>query len=228
MENTNGDKRRRGRRPGDADARRAAVERALRDLQDARAPFSMSDLAERAGISRATLYRDAGLRDLVGDKGEGPKARPVNFHDHEKLRTRVETLTKERRELRREVRDLKANLDDTYERLKRAEAEAAQTSQTRVSGVNAEQAEKIHREAYAEGFAAGTRVAGGRGSAPNARGIAGKGDLSSVAARLPKPALVNARRVIVRALHPDLYTNDPAAALLATELLKQLNAITGA
>jgi predicted DNA-binding transcriptional regulator YafY len=54
------------------------VVRALAELEEGRVPFTMADLAERAGISRATLYRDAGLRDLVGTKGDGPRARPVD------------------------------------------------------------------------------------------------------------------------------------------------------
>jgi curved DNA-binding protein CbpA len=34
-----------------------------------------------------------------------------------------------------------------------------------------------------------------------------------------------ARRSLARALHPDLFAKDPAAQLLATEILKQLNSL---
>jgi hypothetical protein len=44
------EKRKRGRRPADAQERRERVMKALKDLQDARVPFSMGDLAERVGI----------------------------------------------------------------------------------------------------------------------------------------------------------------------------------
>jgi hypothetical protein len=76
-------------------------------------------------------------------------------------------------------------------------------------------------------------VAGGRrpGPAPGSNGAvggaAGRADanLSVAAARLPRAALIAARRQLARALHPDLFAKDPAASLLATELLKQINAL---
>jgi hypothetical protein len=38
-------------------------------------------------------------------------------------------------------------------------------------------------------------------------------------------AVRRARRLLARALHPDLFTDEPGAAALATELLKALNAV---
>jgi hypothetical protein len=85
--------------------------------------------------------------------------------------------------------------------------------------------ERIRKESYAEGFTAGTQAAaqrsGGRPGAP------GTNSLVAVAVRLPRPSLVSARRTLVKQLHPDLFANDPAAAMLATEILKQLNALVG-
>src|SRR5688572_3241564 len=96
---TVGEKRRRGRRPADASQRRAAVEQAIAELESARVPFTMGDVAERAGISRATLYRDAGLRDLVGARGDSPTARPVTTRDLSKLEKRIAALEEDRKRL---------------------------------------------------------------------------------------------------------------------------------
>jgi regulator of replication initiation timing len=217
------EKRRRGRRPADARQRRTAVEQAIAELESARVPFTMSDVAERAGISRATLYRDAGLRDLVGARGDSPEARPVTVRDLSRLEKRIASLEEERKRLRRELRD-------TEERLKAAEIDAEETAERarqqararRDETVDNEFVEKVRKEAYADGFAAGSRAAGARGG-----GRGGSSDLVSVAARLPRASVLNARRTLAKALHPDLYAQDPAAALLATELLKQLNALAG-
>lgn len=215
--------RRRGRRPADADQRRARVVSALADLEDARVPFTMADVAERAGISRATLYRDAGLRDLIGRRGDSPAARPVSHKSHTDLAARADALAEERRVLRRALRAAE----------KRALAAEQRVEELEVAAVDAERSarsrerlgdharERIRADAYAEGFTAGAQRArpGGRSG--------GDAALAVVAARLPRPALVNARRALARALHPDLFTSDPAASLLATELLKQINALVG-
>jgi hypothetical protein len=220
-----GERRRRGRRPGDAAERRAAVERALADLTDARVPFSMADLAERAGISRATLYRDAGLRDLIGETGDGPVHRPVNASDFSKLEATAARLTGERKELRRRVRTLEKSLVEAQDRIERMEADRVTAARARRAdtalGDGAE--ERIRTEAFSEGFTAGARAYQQRGGG---RGTSGTADLMSVAARLPRSAMLNARKVLARALHPDLYVSDPATALLATELFKQINALT--
>jgi len=178
----------------------------------------MSDLADRAGISRATLYRDAGLRDLVGAAGDGPVVRPVDARDYERLRKRVDALSAERRQLRRDLRQAE-------ERAKAAEVHArASADRATKEDVKAPSGseDKARKEAYAEGFAAG-RAAAARGGLRSG----GMNDLHAVAARLPRQSLLNARRSLARVLHPDLFAQDPAAALLATELLKQLNALTG-
>jgi AcrR family transcriptional regulator len=228
-----GDRRRRGRRPADASERRRRVEQAIADLESVRGvPFTMADLAERAGISRATLYRDAGLRDLVGDRGDGPAQRPVDSREHARLRERAEALAAERRTLRREMRDLTARMRAAEDRVDALEALRSEDARDRraTGGMDPEAAERLKREAYAEGFTAGVRTATQRpGTAAGraAGGSAAAGELRAVAARLPRASLVTARRTLARQLHPDLFVKDPAAAMLATELLKQINALIG-
>lgn len=219
-----GERRKRGRRPGDATARRAAVERALTDLTSARVPFSMGDLAERAGISRATLYRDAGLRDLVGGAGDGPANRPVNARDFRRLETEAAKLGEERKTLRRDLRVAERSLREAQDRIERMEADRAATARERRGDTEVGQgaAEKIKTQAFAEGFAAGARAYQQRGGGRTSGGTA---DLLSAASRLPRAAMLTARKTLARALHPDLYASDPATALLATELLKQINAL---
>ena len=215
--------RRRGRRPEDAVTRRVRVIQALAELESARIPFSMADLAERAGISRATLYRDAGLRDLIGTRGDSPAARPVDHRAHNHLRNRAETLATDMRALRRALRETEKRLREAETRADGAETRAVEAERARrAERLTGAGAERVKTESYAEGFAAGARAA--RRGGPN---VHADPNLLAAAARLPRPALVAARRALARALHPDLFAKDPAASLLATELLKQLNAIVG-
>ena len=60
--------------------------------------------------------------------------------------------------------------------------------------------------------------------AAQARGGIG-GSLGAVAVKLGPEEMRRARRVLARALHPDLFAQDAATAALATELLKTLNAL---
>ena len=221
------DTRRRGRKPADASLRREAVQKALCDLTDARVPFGMGDVAERAGISRATLYRDANLRDLVGKAGDGPESRPVNSRQFDKLQADNERLTTERRQLRRELREAQKRVREAEARTIELDEESRfheRTARKLSEGQNEAAQEKIRSEAYATGFAAGARAAQGRGGAQST-GAAASGEMRAVASRLPRPALMAARRTLAQKLHPDLFAQDPAAALLATEILKQLNAL---
>ena len=221
------DKRRRGRRPADANQRRAAVLKALSELESARVPFSMGDVAERAGISRATLYRDATLRDLVGAKGEGPEARPVDGKQFAELRIRVETLSREQQRLKALLRHSERRAEEATKRAALLEEENEKYAKaTQGQPLTNEEVERVRKESYAEGFTAGTQAAAQRGGGGRP-GMAGANTLAAVAVRLPRASLVNARRTLVKQLHPDLFSSDPAAALLATEILKQLNALVG-
>lgn len=213
------------------------MQSALTDLQESRTPFSMSDLAERAGISRATLYRDASLRDLVGSIGDGPANRPVSFHDYEKQKSEREKLAAERRVLRRQLREheeTKAGLEREVDKLK-AKIEVYVSYFAKNAGAG--DTDSLRKEAFAEGFAQGVRTAMGQRGGAGANGAKRPGvgvgmmgnaptSLAAVAAKLPKPALQTARKNLARVLHPDLFAGEDAAtAALATELLKQLNSL---
>jgi AcrR family transcriptional regulator len=222
------DRRHRGRRPGDAEERRRRVLAAIADLESVRLPFTMTDVAERAGISRATLYRDAGLRDLVGAHGDGPAKRPVDRKDYDALQTKAEALAQERRALRRALRGLEERVQTAEHLVDELKADLRAVQRERNAAGPADgNTEKMRKEVYAEGFAAGVRAAAQRGGGSVRGGNSGSGELLTVASRLPKASLQAARRTLARQLHPDLFTQDPAAAMLATELLKQINALVG-
>jgi len=218
MELETGERRRRGRRPADAQERRKTVEAAIQELEGLKLPFTMQDVADRAGISRATLYRDAALRDLIGSRGDGPRVRPVDGKVADRLQKTAAELLSERNALRREVRETRKRIDELLERCAELERNARPTEASEPSEI-----EKVRTAAYAEGFAAGTRAAIQRGG--TRPGMVSSGGLAVAAARLPRPSVVAARRILARALHPDLFANDPATQVLATEILKQLNSL---
>lgn len=187
------DLRTRGPKPQDPETRAARVQAALKDLQRIGAAFSVADVAERAGISRATLYRCADLRVLVGAKGDGP--RTVDAALHEKLTERHEAAKAKSRDLRRRLAESEASWEEMRERARAAEQKLAAS------------------ERRAEALAVHARD-GHHGS------------LGLVAVKLGPEEMRRARRVLARALHPDLFAQDTATAALATELLKTLNALT--
>lgn len=186
------DIRTRGAKPQDLDERAARVKAALRDLTRIGAPFTMAEVAERAGISRATLYRSPNLRALVGAKGDGP--RTVDATVHEKLCARHDAQKAKTRALRRELAEAEASWEEMRARARTAETKLAAS------------------ERRAEALAAQAR--GGIG-----------GSLGAVSIKLGPEETRRARRVLARALHPDLFAQDSATAALATELLKTLNAL---
>ena len=216
------EQRRRGRRPVDARARRERVERAIQELESVNLPFTMQDVADRADVSRATLYRDAALRDLVGSRGDGPKVRPADSRSVAQLEEERKGLLSERRALRRELDETKKRVNELLERCAALEREQRERPAAPEQPSQSE-SEKIRAQAYADGFAAGTRAAMQRGG--TRPGVVSTGGLSSAAARLPRASVLSARRTLARALHPDLFAQDPATQLLATEILKQLNSL---
>lgn len=223
--NTPPPERKRGRRPADAQLRRQTVLNALAELERGGVPFTMADVAERSGISRATLYRDLTLRDLVGTKGEGPARRPVDQRKFAECVRDKDKAMKERREARRELRAAHKEIEHLKDRIERLARENEARQQSRLIDAQIQgDVDKVRADAYAEGFLAGTRAASQRSGSGKAGGANG---LNLVAARLPKPAIAGARRALAKHLHPDLYADNPAAALLATEILKQLNALAG-
>ena len=80
---------------------RARVERACAQLARAREPITFVAVAERAGVGRATLYRDPTLRALVNEhRSRGREAHTLSDLASEvaQLRTSVEAIaTKVRR-----------------------------------------------------------------------------------------------------------------------------------
>lgn len=184
--------RARGAKPQDPEARRLRVKTAVRELEKIGAAFSVADVAERAGVSRATIYRSQDLRDLIGAKGDGP--RTVDAILHEKICARHDTQKAKVRDLRRQLAELEASWDEMRERAKTAETKLAAAER------------RIELQA--------SQMRGGTGGA-----------LETVAARLGPEERRRARRVLARALHPDLFAQDTAAYTLATELLKTLNAL---
>ena len=182
----------RGPKPGDTDSRVILVSAAVKALVKIGAAFSVADVAERAGISRATLYRSQALRALVGAKGDGP--RTVDAALYEKLEIRCATLKTKAGGLRRQLAELEASWDVMRERAKLAEQKLA-AAERRVETLS-------------------SQMRGGTGGA-----------LGEVAARLGQEERRRARRILARALHPDLFAQDHATAVLATELLKTLNVL---
>ena len=186
------DIRTRGAKPQDPDARAARVKAAVRDLERIGAAFTVAEVAERAGISRATLYRSPDLRALVGAKGDGPRV--VDAAIHEKVCTRHEAQKAKTRALRRELAEAEASWAEMRDRARTAEAKLA-TAERRADVL-----------------------------ASQARGGIG-GSLGAVSVTLGPEEMRRVRRVLARALHPDLFAQDSATAALATELLKTLNAL---
>jgi len=182
----------RGPKPGDVDSRVLLVSAAVKALVKIGAAFSVADVAERAGISRATLYRSQALRALVGAKGDGP--RTVDATLHEKLEVRCALLKTKAGALRRQLAELDASWEVMRERAKLAEQKLSE-AERRVEILLSQM-----------------------------RGSTG-GALGAVAARLGQEERRRARRILARALHPDLFAQDHATAVLATELLKTLNAL---
>lgn len=187
--------RTRGAKPACPEERESRVAAAVRALERIGAAFTVADVAERAGISRATIYRDHALRALVGAKGDG--LRPVDPAVHAKLCTRHETLKTRARDLRRTLADMEKNWDEMRERALRAEQQLAE-AQRHIQSLRAQ---------------ARSDPAGGAAS------------MRTIAARLGPEGVRQARRQLARALHPDLFEQNSPAAALATELLKTLNAL---
>ena len=184
--------RARGAKPQDPEARRRLVQAAVRDLERIGAAFSVADVAERAGVSRATIYRSQELRELIGAKGDGPRV--VDAALHEKICARHDSQKAKVRALRRELAELERSWDEMRERAKTAEMKLA-AAERRIEQQSAQ-------------------MRGGAGGA-----------LDAVAARMGPEERRRARRVLARALHPDLFAQDIATSTLATELLKTLNAL---
>jgi len=193
-----------GAKPADAKDREARVAAAVRELEKIGAAFTVAEVAEKAGVSRATIYRDSRLRDVIGARGDVP--RPVDPLIHARLTTRHQALKTKNQELRRQVQETEQSWEDMRDRAHTAEHKVKQLE------VQLQSAER-----RASSLAA--QLARGIASASPGTGLA------QVAAQLGPDSLKRARRQLALALHPDQYGHDAAAAALATEILKTLNSL---
>lgn len=187
-----------GAKPHDPKARALKVSAAVRELERIGAAFSVADVAERAGVSRATIYRSPTLRALVGAKGDG--ARVVEADTHAKLAERHEAIKTKARKLRYELTQSEARWDEMRARALLAERKLAD-AERELSFLKSRNGYHSH-------------------AGPNASALA------SVSGKLGQTDRRRARRLLARALHPDLFAQDTAASALATELLKMLNTLT--
>lgn len=177
---------------------------AVKELEKIGAAFTVADVAERAGISRATIYRDNRLREIIGARGDVP--RPVDPVIHARLTTRHQAIKSKNQELRRQIQETEQSWEDMRDRVTHAEHRVRQLEQ-----------QLLISERRANNLAA--QLARGIGSSPTGANI------THVAAQLGPEALRRARRQLALALHPDQYSHDSAAATLATEILKTLNSL---
>jgi DNA-binding IclR family transcriptional regulator len=184
--------------------RAGAVARALRELDSIGAPYSVTDIAERAGISRATIYRDPSLRDLIGARGDVP--RPVPHDKHQTLRQQHATLRDKAQDLRRRLADLEQSWEEMRGRALRAEREA------READAKCDAAERRNTSLAAQ-------LARGIGL-PSLRSL-----LAGTTVGMSTAELRKARRLLAAALHPDRFANDHATAAIAAELLKAVNTL---
>jgi len=108
-----------GAKPKDPQQRAAQVAAAVRELEKMGAAFSVADVAERAGLSRATIYRSDALRAIIGAKGDGARNVPAALHD--KLAERHQAAKSKARTLRRELAELEQSWQEMRERALSAE-----------------------------------------------------------------------------------------------------------
>ncbi|MFM7188957.1 MAG: hypothetical protein ACKO14_14205 [Armatimonadota bacterium] len=214
--------RRRGPKPQSISNLTARVDASVRALRATGVPFTIQDVADHSGISRASLYRIEGLRDRIGIHGDQHSSRPVSTRELTSLSRELASVREERTEAVKENRRLKIELTRAVRRIDELLLDGTEKSQAAKSAEQrAESATADRDSVYAEGFQAGMRAASqkGRGMAP----AAGSEDLNVAAARLPRAAMLKARRTLALAIHPDLFQDDPAAQVLAGEIFKLLN-----
>jgi hypothetical protein len=97
------------------DDRRQRVEDACAELVLAGLPITFDDAAQRAGLGRATLYRNPELRAIVEEhRAHGREAHTLSGLTTEiaHLRTAVESLAATVRRHETELRRLRKNLSD--------------------------------------------------------------------------------------------------------------------
>lgn len=217
-----GSSRKRGPKPQPISDLTARVDASVRALRATGVPFTIQDVADHSGISRASLYRINGLRDRIGNHGDELASRPVSTRELNSVRRELESVRLERTNAVKENRRLQIELNRAVRRIEELMLDSTEKSQAAKSAEQKADSATAERDSvYAEGFQAGLRAASqkGRGMAP----AAGSEDLNVAAARLPRAAMLKARRTLALAIHPDLFQDNPAAQVLAGEIFKLLN-----
>jgi len=169
---------------------------AVKELEKIGAAFSVADVAERAGISRATIYRNQKLRDLVGARGDG--ARAVDADTHAGVCAKHQTLKSKARELRRRLSEVEKGWEEMRERAVDAE-HRLRIAEQRVQSLN----KRLTSTTQAHSTVS----------------------LSHLAGEIGAEGMRRARRKLAQVLHPDLFTSDPAVAAIAGELLRAVNEV---
>ena len=214
--------RRRGPKPRSISELTEKVDASVRALRATGVPFTIQDVADHSGISRASLYRIDGLRERIGTHGDQHSSRPVSTRELNSVRRELASVRGERSAAVKENRRLQIELNRAVRRIDELMLDSTEKSQAAKSAEQKAESATADRDGvYAEGFQAGMRAASqkGRGMAP----AAGSDDLNAAAARLPRAAMLKARRTLALAIHPDLFQDNPAAQVLAGEIFKLLN-----
>jgi DNA-binding MurR/RpiR family transcriptional regulator len=188
--------RTRGVKPDNPDDRARRVAEAVKELEDIGAAFSVADVAERAGISRATIYRSQKLRTLVGARGDG--VRSVDAEIHARVCERHNSLKSKARELRQRLADAEKGWDEMRDRALAAEHQL-RVAQQRIQALSKRVA--VSNSAHA--------------TVP----------LAHIAEQIGADGMKRARRQLALVLHPDLFSQDPDVAAIAGELLRAVNEV---
>jgi hypothetical protein len=181
----------RGVKPNDPRDRLARVRDAIGELEAIGAAFTVADVAQRSGISRATLYRDHALRAQIGARGDG--VRPIDPAAHARVCASHESLRARARQMRAQLQDAERRWDEMRDRALSAEQDLQRVEQRVLM---------LTRQLAAQ---------------PN------PDSLADIAAAIGADGVRRARRKLARALHPDLFANEPDVAAVAGALLRALN-----
>lgn len=187
-----------GTKPIEHGDKKDRVLKAIKELEDIGAAFTITDIAERSGISRATIYRDNVLRMLIGAKGDIP--RHVTAEQHSKVCSNNDRLKLTNRELKKRLSETEQSRDEMQKRVYQSEKRLKQAEQHIQHLIN-QLASKSSNQSGAF--------------------------LTTLAAQIGPIAMKRARRQIASVLHPDLFIKDPDVAKVATELLRVLNEVVG-
>jgi regulator of replication initiation timing len=121
--------RRRGPKPQSISDLTAKVDASVRALRATGVPFTIQDVADHSGISRASLYRIEGLRERIGTHGDQHTTRPVNARELKALRKELESVRDERSAAVKENRRLQIELNRAVRRIDELMLDGTEKSQ---------------------------------------------------------------------------------------------------